>query len=75
MTLKIAAAAAAVLFSAGALLAQAAEGPWTMEEFVAVYPQVTPELFDRIDTNNDGLIDQDELDAAVAAGLIEAMEG
>lgn len=75
MKRNLVAAAAAVLLSAGALLAQTAEGPWTMEEFMATYPEVTPELFDQIDANDDGLIDQEELDAAVALGLIEPMEG
>lgn len=67
----LAAAAVALLMASGGALAQTAEGPWTMEEFVAVYPEVTPELFAQIDTNGDGLIDQEELDAAVADGLLE----
>jgi hypothetical protein len=71
----VAAAVSALLLGSGAALAQAAEGPWTQEEFVSVYPDVTPETYVLIDTNGDGLIDQDELDAAIAAGLVVEQPG
>jgi hypothetical protein len=75
MTKMIAAAAATLLLGAGAALAQAADSPWTQEEFVAIHPDVTPQTYRLIDTNGDGLIDQDELDAAVAAGLVVERQG
>jgi len=75
MNKTLAAAFAALLMSSGAVLAQAAEGPWTMEEFIAIYPEVTPETYALIDANGDGLIDQDELDAAVEAEIVPPMEG
>ena len=71
MTKKLAVALSALVLSSGMAFAQAAEGPWTMDEFMAAYPEVTPELFVQIDTNGDGMIDQEELDAAVEAGLID----
>lgn len=62
---------AATILGTGMAFAQMGEAPWTMEEFMAVYPEVTPEVFAEIDTNGDGLIDEAELEAAIEAGLIE----
>ncbi len=65
----------ALVLGSGMAIAQMADGPWTMEEFMAAYPEVTPEVFAEIDTNNDGVIDADELKAAVEAGLVAPSEG
>lgn len=75
MKKMIATAVSALVLGSGMALAQMAEGPWTMEEFMVAYPEVTPEIFAEIDTNNDGLIDEDELEAAVEAGLVAPSEG
>lgn len=69
------AASTALLLSAGIVLAQDAELPWTQEEFEAVYPDVPAEIFMQLDTNGDGLLDQAELEAGIALGLIEPAEG
>lgn len=75
MKTTLAAAFSALFLGSVAALAQSAEGPWTMEEFVATHPEVTPEVYVQIDTNGDGLIDVAELEAAVAAGLVTPTEG
>lgn len=66
---------AAIILGSSMAFAQMSEAPWTMEEFLAVYPEVTPEVFAQIDVNGDGLIDADELEAAIEAGLVEPAEG
>lgn len=74
----LAAAAAALLMGSGAALAQSAEFPWTEADFTAAYPDAAPELFVQLDANGDGLLDEAELDAGIAANLVppqEAREG
>ncbi|MXQ07005.1 hypothetical protein GQ651_04005 [Alphaproteobacteria bacterium GH1-50] len=46
------------------------DGTYSMEEILAVYPNVTDEVFEEIDTNDDGAVDADELALAVSAGLL-----
>jgi len=75
MSKILATASAALCLTASLALAQMAEGPWTMEEFIAAHPEVTPEIYALIDADGDGMVDQDELDAAVAAGLVTLVEG
>jgi hypothetical protein len=68
---------AATLGLAGTALAQEvtvtdtdADGSYSLEELQIVYPELTQEVFDVIDTNCDGGIDEDELAAAQAAGVL-----
>ena len=44
--------------------------PLTMAEFMAAYPEVTPEEFAEIDTDGDGQVSEEEYEAARDAGLI-----
>ncbi len=44
--------------------------PLTMAEFMAAYPEVTPEEFAEIDTDDDGQVSEEEYEAAHEAGLI-----
>ncbi|NDW54070.1 EF-hand domain-containing protein [Aliiroseovarius sp. PrR006] len=46
------------------------DGMVTIEETVAMYPDVTAETFSTADTNDDGVLDAEELAAAQEAGLI-----
>ncbi|WP_282181794.1 hypothetical protein [Aliiroseovarius marinus] len=46
------------------------DGMVTIEETVAMYPDVTPEAFSTADANDDGVLDAEELAAAQEAGLI-----
>lgn len=46
------------------------EFPLTMAEFMVAYPDVTPEEFAEIDTNDDGEISEQEYEDAREAGLI-----
>lgn len=75
MTQKLVLALAAITMSAGLALAEMAEGPWTAEQLRVVYPDLTDDDFARIDTDRDNQVSQDELDAAVAAGVVPAPEG
>jgi hypothetical protein len=68
---------AATLGLAGTALAQEvtvtdtdADGSYSLEELQIVYPELTQEVFDVIDANGDGGIDEDELAAAQAAGVL-----
>jgi hypothetical protein len=68
---------AATLGLAGTALAQEvtvtdtdADGSYSLEELQIVYPELTEEVFDVIDANGDGGIDEDELAAAQAAGVL-----
>jgi hypothetical protein len=47
------------------------EFPLTMAEFMAAYPDVTPEEFAEIDADGDGQVSEDEYDEAREAGLID----
>jgi hypothetical protein len=73
----LALAGAATLALSAALLPAREAGatdialPWTLAEFVMIFPEAPIELFNDIDTDGDGEISEAELDAAVAAGLIE----
>lgn len=56
-------------------LAEMPDGPWTMEQLKAVYPDLTEAVFTQIDASADGTVDQAELDAAIAAGVVAPVEG
>jgi len=71
----ILAAVPALVLAASTALAQPADPPWTVEEFLAAHPDVTAEVFEMIDTNSDGLVDAEEYEAAIAAGLVAPAEG
>lgn len=75
MTRNFVLALAAITLTAGFALAEMAEGPWTAEQLRVVYPDLTDDDFVLIDTDRDGSVTQDELDAAVAAGVVPAPEG
>ena len=47
------------------------EFPLTMAEFMAAYPDVTPEEFAEIDADGDGQISEEEYEEAREAGLID----
>jgi hypothetical protein len=75
MTQKLVLALAALTMTGGLALAEMAEGPWTVEQLRVVYPDLTDDDFVRIDADRDSSVTQDELDAAVAAGVVPAPEG
>ncbi len=70
-----------IVLSAVALLASPAfaatpedsdgNGTYSMEEMVAANPELTEEQFADMDTNGDGAIDAEELQAAIDGGMIE----
>ncbi|GAA6150177.1 EF-hand domain-containing protein [Pseudooceanicola nitratireducens] len=45
-------------------------GTFSMEEVAVAYPELTEELFSQIDTDASGDVSQDELTAAVEAGVL-----
>jgi EF hand len=47
-------------------------GTWSMDELVVAYPDLTAETFTAVDANADGAVDQAELAAALADGLLPA---
>lgn len=51
------------------------DGMVSMDEVMAVYPDVAAETFNAADTNADGMLDADELAAAQEAGLLPASDG
>lgn len=48
-----------------------ADGVYSMEELMVVYPTLTEEVFLEMDTNGDGSIDAEELASAQEAGLLD----
>ena len=48
------------------------DGVYSMEELMVAYPSLTEDLFTAIDGNGDGAVDEDELAAAVDAGVLVA---
>ncbi|MEO0916511.1 MAG: EF-hand domain-containing protein [Pseudomonadota bacterium] len=48
------------------------DGVYSMDELSAAYPGLTEELFTTMDINGDGAIDDEELTAAVDAGVLVA---
>lgn len=75
MLKKLATSLGALTLMTGMAVAQMSEGPWTFDELVLDHPELTAETFAEIDTDGDGMVSQEELDAAVAAGTIEPAEG
>lgn len=72
--------AAAALVATPALASMAtfdadADGSVTYEEMVAVLPDASVETFEAADTNVDTVLSEDELTAAMDAGLIALPEG
>jgi hypothetical protein len=76
MTMKkhLAIAASVIALSAAPALADNHDAdhefPLSMAEFMAAYPDVTPEEFAEIDTDGDGQISEEEYDDAREAGLV-----
>ncbi len=80
MRKALATAAASLALVASMAVAHAQEAaepemPWTLGEFMTVFPEAPVELFNEIDTAGDGMITEEELQAAVDAGLIEDPRG
>ncbi len=50
-------------------------GTWSLDELMVAYPDLTEEGFISIDANADGAVDQAELAAALADGLLPASGG
>ena len=48
------------------------DGMVTMSEFTDAMPAMGAEVFAEIDTNADGALDEDELQAAMEAGILPA---
>ncbi len=46
------------------------DGMITLDEIMAIYPDVTEDAFIQADTNSDGVLDADELAAAQEAGIL-----
>ena len=70
MKMLVAATTAALLMGTGAAFAQWAEFPWTEADFVVAYPDATPDLFTQLDTDGDGLLSEEEVEAGVTANLL-----
>ncbi|MGY6703238.1 hypothetical protein [Roseinatronobacter sp.] len=68
---------AALAFMTGMATAQmgTTDIAWTLDDFMMAFPDATPELFDEVDMNDDGVIDSFEYEAAVEAGLIDPVDG
>ena len=49
-------------------------GTWSLAELQVSYPDLTEEGFTSIDANTDGAVDQAELAAAMADGLLPAVQ-
>ncbi|MCX7889271.1 MAG: EF-hand domain-containing protein [Rhodobacteraceae bacterium] len=47
-------------------------GSYSMEELKAAYPDLTEEIFKKVDTNADGSVSAEELKAAQDAGTLKA---
>ena len=68
---------AALAVLATPLVAQSADidingdGMYSFPELMAVMPEMTEEDFETLDTSGDGLLDAEEIDAGVAAGVLE----
>ncbi|SEW14993.1 EF hand [Aliiroseovarius sediminilitoris] len=71
-------AAAGFLAVTGAALAHEMDtdqdGLYTLTEMQTEYAELTQSDYDALDTNADGAIDADELEAAIASGALPAME-
>ncbi len=75
MLRKTLGATAALALMTGMAVAQLAdEVNWTLDEFLEAFPTATAMTFDEIGSNNDGIIDTTEYEAAVEAGVIEPVE-
>lgn len=71
---RITSVATAIVLMAGLAHAQSGDSTsWTKEEFMSAYPEVTEEVFEQIDLNDDQMIDSDEYLLAIDAGLIAPM--
>lgn len=46
------------------------DGSYSMEELMVVYPDLTEEVYAEVDTNDDEMVDAEELAAAEEAGLL-----
>ena len=79
MTRKLIAAAAILAASAAAYAMTDGDtdgdGALSMDEFIAAYPDLTPEHFVNADTDADGMINDAEFAEAQAAGIIPADNG
>ncbi|MEJ2021351.1 MAG: hypothetical protein P8X43_04740 [Maritimibacter sp.] len=50
------------------------DGMITLDEVMAIYPDVTEDAFVQADTNSDGVLDVDELAAAQEAGILPSAD-
>ena len=79
MTRKLISAAIILGTAAGAFamtnLDSDGDSMLTMEEMTAAYPTFTEAQFSDADTDSDGMINEDELAAARAIGIIPADQG
>ncbi|MEE9453943.1 MAG: hypothetical protein V3V13_06130 [Paracoccaceae bacterium] len=48
------------------------DGMLSAAEMVAVYPNITEEVYAAVDTDGDGAISEEELAAAIEKGLLES---
>lgn len=74
----LAAASAGLLLISGAAFAHEMDtdqdGLYTLAEMQTEYADLTQEQYDALDTNRDGAVDVDELQAAIESGALPAME-
>ncbi|WP_264210739.1 EF-hand domain-containing protein [Leisingera thetidis] len=72
--------AAVIAMAASAALAAMSDvdtdedGMSSYEELIAVYPDVTEDQFTAMDANEDGSLDQEEMDAAAEAGTLATLD-
>jgi len=69
----VAALAASVAFSANAMTSEIdrdGDGMASLSELLVSYPELTEELFREMDTDSDGLINDEEMAIAVDLGML-----
>ena len=67
----VTALATSVAFSAGAMTAEIdtdGDGKASLSELLVSYPELTEELFHEMDTDNDGLLNDEEMAIAIELG-------
>lgn len=67
----VAALAASVAFSANAMTTEIdGDGMASLSELLVLYPELTEELYREMDTDGDGLINDEEMAIAVELGML-----
>ena len=49
-------------------------GTWSITELQSAWPELTDDVFLKVDANADGIVDQTELTAALSEGVLKPVE-